>query len=87
VTRSVFSVDAALFSPAYLDKAERVFLHPDPQYPWSDIVSGVQVRSESGGIRRIAAVGQERAFHVVYFDLIWNNRYCRWGGNLFETNP
>ena len=28
-----------------------------------------------------------RAFHPVYFDLIWNHRYAAWGGNLFEVNP
>jgi hypothetical protein len=28
-----------------------------------------------------------RPFHVIYFDLIWNDRYRNWGGNLFETNP
>lgn len=26
-------------------------------------------------------------FYPVYFDLLWNKRYKRWGTNLFETNP
>lgn len=26
-------------------------------------------------------------FVPVFYDLIWNDRYLRWGGNLFETNP
>lgn len=27
-----------------------------------------------------------RDFHPIYFDLWWNERYCRSGGNLFEMN-
>ncbi len=30
-------------------------------------------------------VGQ--TFHRIYFDLLWNDRISRNGGNLFETNP
>ncbi|HEY8362336.1 MAG TPA: hypothetical protein VIK77_05565 [Tissierellaceae bacterium] len=26
-------------------------------------------------------------FYPIYFDLLWNNRYERNGGNLFKTNP
>lgn len=26
-------------------------------------------------------------FFPVFYDLIWNDRYLRWGGNVFETNP
>ncbi len=36
--------------------------------------------------QRLTAIG-ERPFHPIYFDLFWNDRYRRWGGNLFETNP
>jgi hypothetical protein len=25
-------------------------------------------------------------FHVIYFDMLWNDRYRRAGGNIFETN-
>lgn len=60
-------VDLALFSHGYSDKAERLFLHPDPTYHWKDIVSGVKVCMRSGGTRRIAAVGGNtfRGFHRV----------------------
>ncbi|GKT11026.1 hypothetical protein DSTSK_43310 [Desulforhabdus sp. TSK] len=39
--------------------------------------------------QKAAAVtdAHRRPFHVIYFDLVWNDRYRRWGGNLFETNP
>lgn len=39
--------------------------------------------------QKAAAVAEARCrpFHVIYFDLVWNSRYCNWGGNLFETNP
>jgi hypothetical protein len=30
---------------------------------------------------------RHRPFHVIYFDLLWNDRNRNWGGNLFETNP
>jgi len=33
------------------------------------------------------AESMTRAFHVIYFDLVWNDRYRNWGSNLFETNP
>lgn len=36
--------------------------------------------------QRLTAIS-ERLFHPIYFDLFWNDRYRRWGGNLFETNP
>ena len=35
----------------------------------------------------VVAEARGRAFHPIYFDLIWNHRYRRWGGNLFESNP
>ncbi len=40
-------------------------------------------------LQRAATVATRlgRPFHPVYFDLVWNNRYRNWGGNLFETNP
>jgi hypothetical protein len=40
-------------------------------------------------VRKAATVAKVRgrAFHVIYFDLIWNGRHRNWGGNLFETNP
>lgn len=36
--------------------------------------------------QQLTAIG-ERPFHSIYFDLFWNDRHRRWGGNLFETNP
>ena len=40
-------------------------------------------------VRRAEEISEAtgRAFHPVYFDLIWNHRYAAWGGNLFEVNP
>jgi hypothetical protein len=29
----------------------------------------------------------KRSFYPIYFDLLWNDRSKRQGGNLFETNP
>lgn len=63
------TVDVPLtcFPPAYLDKADRVFLHPAPRYSWDEIVSGAPVRSQSGETRRMFAVGQNtfRGFYRV----------------------
>jgi hypothetical protein len=28
----------------------------------------------------------KKPFYVIYFDLIWNDRYKKWGNNLFQTN-
>ncbi|HVC98623.1 MAG TPA: hypothetical protein VND64_33460 [Pirellulales bacterium] len=36
---------------------------------------------------RVVAAERRRPFHPIYFDLVWNDRYRNWGGNLFETNP
>ncbi len=33
------------------------------------------------------AAEHDRPFYPIYFDLLWQNRYRRKGGNLFETNP
>ena len=33
------------------------------------------------------AIERGRSFHVIYFDMLWNNRHHNWGGNLFESNP
>lgn len=33
------------------------------------------------------AAALHRPFPVIYFDLLWNDRYRNWGANLFETNP
>ncbi|HUY34242.1 MAG TPA: hypothetical protein VMV69_15960 [Pirellulales bacterium] len=40
-------------------------------------------------VEKAGAVAAERrrSFHPIYFDLVWNDRYRNWGGNLFETNP
>jgi hypothetical protein len=32
------------------------------------------------------AESRDRPFHVIYFDLVWNDRYLNRGRNLFETN-
>jgi hypothetical protein len=38
---------------------------------------------------KAAALTEERnqPFNAIYFDLVWNDRHQRWGGNLFEVNP
>ena len=36
---------------------------------------------------RVVTAGWRRAFHRIYFDLLWGGRYRNRGGNLFETNP
>ncbi len=55
------------YSSGYLDKAEQVFLTPMPQYSWTQIVLGADVRSQFSGTRRLSAVGQNtfRGFHKV----------------------
>ena len=36
---------------------------------------------------RILSLALRKPFCVIYFDLIWNRRYEKTGGNLFEVNP
>ncbi|MEO2090659.1 MAG: hypothetical protein ABGY75_14335 [Gemmataceae bacterium] len=64
---ATIDVDVACFPPPYLDKADQVFLRPAPLYSWCEIVSGAFVRSQSGGTRRMFAVGQNtfRGFYRV----------------------
>jgi hypothetical protein len=61
----------AVFSSAYLDKADRVFLCPEPCYSWQEIINGAPVRSSQGTVRQMSAVGRNtfRGFHRV-------NRSC-----------
>ena len=54
----------------------------------------VKTEADYLGLQRIAAAKAKAAgaqcgmaFHPVYFDLFWNDRYRNWGGNLFEANP
>ena len=67
----VAEVSMSCFPAAYLDKADRVFLHPGNRYSWEKIVSGASVRSASGASRRMFAVGTNtfRGFHRV-------NKHC-----------
>jgi hypothetical protein len=67
VSTATIDVDVSCFPPAYLDKADQVFLRPSPRYSWDEIVSGAPVRSQSGGTRRMFAVGQNtfRGFYRV----------------------
>jgi hypothetical protein len=60
-------VEVQCFPPAYLDKADQVFLHPSPLYSWDEIVSGTLVGSQAGGTRLMFAVGQNtfRGFHRI----------------------
>jgi hypothetical protein len=53
------------FSAAYLDKAERVFLHPSNGYSWEKIVNGAQVLTARGTTRLLSAVDMNtfRGFH------------------------
>lgn len=64
---TTIDVDVSCFPPAYLDKADQVFLCPTPLYSWDEIVSGAPVRSQSGGTRRMFAVGKNtfRGFYRV----------------------
>jgi transcriptional regulator with XRE-family HTH domain len=67
VGAATVEVDVECFPPAYLDKADQVFLRPSPLYSWDEIVSGAPVRSPAGGIRRMFAVAQNtfRGFYRV----------------------
>ncbi|HLO96630.1 MAG TPA: hypothetical protein VK195_20150 [Burkholderiaceae bacterium] len=35
----------------------------------------------------VVANARQRPFHAIYFDLLWGDRFCGRGGNLFETTP
>jgi hypothetical protein len=61
------AVDVESFQPAFLDKADQVFVRPSPLYSWNDIVSGAAVRSQASGTRRMFAVGQNtfRGFYRI----------------------
>ncbi|MFZ4791663.1 MAG: hypothetical protein ACOYMW_12385 [Candidatus Competibacteraceae bacterium] len=50
-----------------IERAERIFLHPQPQYSWKGIIVGVAVMNPSGHRGTFAAVGQNtwRGFHKV----------------------
>ena len=50
-----------------IDRAELIFLTPQPQYTWRGIVTGVEVRNLRGGTQKLAAVSQNtwRGFHKV----------------------
>jgi hypothetical protein len=67
MTTAAINVDMSCFPTTYLDKADQVFLRPSPLYSWDEIVSGAPVRSESGGVRQMFAVGQNtfRGFHRI----------------------
>lgn len=66
-TQNAAIVDLSCFPLAYLDKADQIFLQPTTRYSWDEIVSGVAVKSPSGGTRQMFAVGQNtfRGFHRV----------------------
>ena len=55
------------FTAAYAIRADQIFLHPNPEYQWRDIVSGTNVRSQSGPTRRMFAVAPNtfRGFHRI----------------------
>lgn len=67
MSTSNVNVNIQYFSDAYLDKADKVFLHPSPKYLWNEIISGTLVRSQTGGTRKMFAVAQNtfRGFHRV----------------------
>lgn len=57
---------------------------------YKDITAEGKYTALQGILSQKAAVVAEvrrRTFNVIYFDLIWNDRYQNWGSNLFETNP
>ena len=60
-------VDIQCFTDEYLDKADKVFLHPSPKYSWNEIISGAPVKSQTGSTRKMVAVNQNtfRGFHRV----------------------
>ncbi len=50
-----------------IERAERIFLTPRPQYAWQGIVTGVEVSDSRGGTQKLAAVSQNtwRGFHKI----------------------
>lgn len=50
-----------------IERAEPIFLTPQPQYSWKEIVAGVEVRKPRGGTQKLAAVSQNtwRGFHKI----------------------
>jgi hypothetical protein len=84
-------LDSQMFShPSVFDEDEikRIGLKRSDSYGrvlTEDIYLGLQgiLRQQSAFIGETLGV----TFHPIYFDLLWNNRYKNWGGNLFETNP
>jgi hypothetical protein len=61
------TVMESCFTPAYLDKAEQVFLRPGNRYPWDNIVNGAQVLTSDGSTRLVSAVDPNtfRGYHKV----------------------
>jgi hypothetical protein len=58
--------------------------------PFSEVRTELQYRMLQGFLRERAneiSHQSKAVFHPIYFDLLWSDRYMRWGGNLFETNP
>jgi len=55
------------FTPEYAARGSEIFLQPKPEYPWRDIVSGTNVQSKNGQIRRMFAVAPNtfRGFHRI----------------------
>ena len=50
---------------AVVSRAEQVFLHPERQYPWADVIRGANVLNRHGETRFIPAVSTNtfRGFH------------------------
>ncbi len=53
--------------PSFVSRAEQIFLRPERQYPWVDIVTGTKVLNRHGQNRVIPAVGANtfRGFHLL----------------------
>lgn len=52
---------------ALIDKAEKILMNPDNEYPWDSIITGVLVQAPNGQSRKMAAVDKNtfRGFHKI----------------------
>ncbi len=56
-----------LISPQFVERADQIFMEPNPTYPWDEIVSGVTVRCAGTISRKLMAVDSNtiRGFHRI----------------------
>ena len=74
-------------SKSDMEHAQRLFLSPEPEYPWETPDVYWSLQEHASDHTQLLSKKFELAVHPIYLEMLWRDRLNNVGGNLFTACP